>query len=228
MNLPTKITIARICLIPIFVILFLLDFTYSDIIATVVFIIAACTDFIDGSLARKYNMVTDLGKFLDPIADKLLVVFALFLLSIKLDTYVVAFTVMSAIIISRELIISVFRQVAASKGKVMAADYLGKLKTIFIMIAIPLLMLGNYPFGRVYFFLHAGFVVFVISFILTVISAFNYIFKNKDVFKREDKKDSDSEKNIDNKFKDNETELAENVLSANADEEHDCAEKKEN
>ena len=184
MNLPTKITVARICLIPIFVVLYLIDIIYFDIFATVIFIIASCTDFIDGYLARKNNMVTNLGKFLDPIADKMLVVFALVLLCIKIDSdFQIAFAVMSALIISRELIISVFRQVAATKNCVLAADNLGKAKTVVTLIAIPLLMLGEYPFGKVYFFFYAGFVLFVIAFILTVISAFNYVLSNQEILK---------------------------------------------
>ncbi len=184
MNLPTKITVARICLIPIFVVFYLIDIMYFDIYATVIFIIASCTDFIDGYLARKNNMVTNLGKFLDPIADKMLVVFALVLLCIKIDSdFQIAFAVMSALIISRELIISVFRQVAATKNCVLAADNLGKAKTVVTLIAIPLLMLGEYPFGKVYFFFYAGFVLFVIAFILTVISAFNYVLSNQEILK---------------------------------------------
>lgn len=190
MNLPTKITVARICLIPLFVVLYLIDIAYFDIYATVVFIIASCTDFIDGYLARKNNMVTNLGKFLDPIADKMLVVFALVLLCIKIDSdYQIAFAVIIALIISRELIISVFRQVAATKNCVLAADNLGKAKTVVTLIAIPLLMLGEYPFGKVYFFFYAGFVLFVIAFVLTVLSAFNYVFSNKEILKNGKEKD---------------------------------------
>lgn len=216
MNLPTKITVARICLIPIFVVFYLIDIMYFDIYATVIFIIASCTDFIDGYLARKNNMVTNLGKFLDPIADKMLVVFALVLLCIKIDSdFQIAIAVMSALIISRELIISVFRQVAATKNCVLAADNLGKAKTVVTLIAIPLLMLGEYPFGKVYFFFYAGFVLFVIAFILTVISAFNYVLSNQEILKN-GKSDSNTKETLnkeevikteEDKDKDNDSEL---------------------
>ena len=141
MNLPNKISIARICLIPLFVLIFFLNvipFNYG--IAAIIFVIAAGTDFIDGRIARKRNLVTNLGKFLDPIADKVLVATAFILmLAAKEDLFgrlgnltnavYIIVTICVCIILARELIISAFRQIAAANGIIMAAEKLGKYKT---------------------------------------------------------------------------------------------------
>lgn len=195
MNLPTKITVARILLIPLMIICYCLKsvFDYYFILMCFIFVIASCTDFIDGHIARKYNMVTDLGKFLDPIADKILVVAGLVLL-LEMKIFPIYYGVICCILIlSREFIVGVFRQIAASKGSVLAADGLGKAKTIVTLIAIPLLMLS--PLKTEIDFLNtiavilwwAGMVLFTIATILTIWSGFNYIIKNKHVFKVEPK-----------------------------------------
>ena len=203
MNLPTRITVARIALIPIFVLIFCLREVFEQyyILMTIVFIIASCTDFVDGHLARKYNLVTDLGKFLDPIADKILVVAGMIIL-LKMNFITSAGEVYPVLapyfgeicvilILAREFIIGVFRQLAASKGKVMAADKLGKAKTIVTLIALPMLMLVpfiNEPWHKAVnwvgvVFLFLGWVLFGIATILTVVSGINYVLKNKHVFK---------------------------------------------
>ena len=203
MNLPTRITVARIALIPIFVLIFCLRevFEQYDILMTIVFIIASCTDFVDGHIARKHNLVTDLGKFLDPIADKILVVAGMIVL-LKMNfvtnngsIYPVLAPYFGEIcvilILAREFIIGVFRQIAAAKGKVMAADKLGKAKTIITLIALPMLMLVpfiNEPWHKAVnwvgvVFLFLGWVLFGIATILTVVSGINYVLKNKHVFK---------------------------------------------
>ena len=131
MNLPTKITITRLVLIPVFIALFLIPFPYHQFAATAVFIIASLTDWLDGHLARKYNMVTTLGKFLDPVADKVLVASALILattLGVG-NAYKIAIVVCSVVIIARELIITCFRTIAATKNVILAADKIGKAKT---------------------------------------------------------------------------------------------------
>lgn len=205
MNLPTRITVARIALIPIFVLIFCLREVFEQyyILMTIVFIIASCTDFVDGHLARKYNLVTDLGKFLDPIADKILVVAGMIIL-LKMNFITSAGEVYPVLapyfgeicvilILAREFIIGVFRQLAASKGKVMAADKLGKAKTIVTLIALPMLMLVpfiNEPWHKAVnwvgvVFLFLGWILFGIATILTVVSGFNYIWKNKHVFMEE-------------------------------------------
>ena len=143
MNLPNKLTIIRVCLIPFFVAALLFDHgnNYTmRIVANVLFIVASLTDLFDGKIARKYNLVTNFGKFMDPLADKLLVCSALICLIElgQLPAWVVI------IIISREFIISGFRLVAADNGVVIAASYWGKFKTTFQMAAV-ILMIFNIP-----------------------------------------------------------------------------------
>lgn len=200
MNLPTKITIARIALIPLMIVFFCLRevFEYSFILVTTVFVVASCTDFIDGHIARSRNMVTDLGKFLDPIADKILVAAGLVMIIADGVLNVYVSVIGTIIILAREFIIGVFRQIAATKSCVMAADKLGKLKTVFTLIAISVLLLspmakmsgGWYIAGQV--FLIAGFAAFLVAVVLTIWSGINYIVKNKGVLK-EDKQEGKNE-----------------------------------
>ena len=139
MNLPNKLTILRVFMIPFFLIFLLLDFsgTNGKYIALLLFVVASFTDFLDGYLARKYKLVTNFGKFMDPLADKLLVSAALisFVELGKLPSWIVI------TIISREFIISGFRLVAADSGVVIAASYWGKFKTVTQMIMIILLII---------------------------------------------------------------------------------------
>lgn len=191
MNLPTKITIARILLIPVFVALYLINFTGHTIYATIVFGIASLTDWLDGYLARKYNLVTDLGKFLDPIADKVLVSTALILVAVKPIALQVPIVICSLIIIARELIITCFRTIAATKEVILAADYLGKIKTVTQLIGLifllptPTFFAFNEVFGYVFFYI--GFVFLIIATLLTIASAINYISKNFSVLKPDEK-----------------------------------------
>ena len=190
MNLPTKITITRLLLIPIFIVLFLIDFTYHQIIATAIFIVASLTDWLDGHIARKYNMVTTLGKFLDPVADKVLVATALILatsLTTEISAYSTVVLVCSVIIIARELIITCFRTIAATKNVILAADKIGKAKTatqlvglIFYLPFEEITML-NATVGQVFFYI--GFACLMLATILTLVSALNYIIKNRGVLK---------------------------------------------
>lgn len=188
MNLPTKITIARIVLIPVFIAVFFIDaIPFNRFIATAVFMIASFTDFLDGYLARKNNLVTNLGKFLDPIADKMLVSCALVAIALETTFLQPAVAVFSMVILCRELMISGFRIVASSKNVVLAADKLGKIKTVLQMTALILLL----PYADI-FGLHelTGDVVYYIGFallglatVMTIVSGFNYILKNKEVLK---------------------------------------------
>ena len=201
MNLPNKISLTRICMIPVFVIAFFLDgilpFNYG--IAAIIFALAACTDFIDGHIARSRGLVTNLGKFLDPIADKVLVATAMILLLTMQSTlfalfgqeqaivYVVT-SIFICIILARELIISAFRQIAAVNGVVMAADKLGKYKTTFQDVAVFVLIFAvDLPLsvGRV--FAYIGFGLFVVATVLTVWSGISSVIKNKKVL--QDQKD---------------------------------------
>lgn len=189
MNLPTKITLVRICLIPVFVTVFLLDvIPYGKFIATFVFMIASLTDWLDGYLARKNNLVTDLGKFLDPIADKLLVTAALILIILEADgVFATVLAIFAIVIISRELIVSGLRIIASSKSVVLAADKLGKIKTVLQILALLLLL----PFadisalsasaGNIVFYVGLGFLSAAV--LMTVVSGVNYIVKNREVLK---------------------------------------------
>lgn len=197
MNLPNKITLARICLIPVFVLFFFLDgiLPFARGIAAIVFVLAACTDFIDGHIARSRGLVTNLGKFLDPIADKVLVSTAmLLLLTIKeglfartgewADALYVIMAICICIIMARELIISAFRQIAAVNGVVMAADKLGKFKTIFQDISIAVLLFAS-DFSGFFggFLFGVGGVTFLSATVLTVWSGIAYVINNKQVLK---------------------------------------------
>ena len=171
MNLPNKLTIVRVCLIPFFVAALLFDHgnNYTmRIVANVLFIIASLTDLFDGKIARKYNMVTNFGKFMDPLADKLLVCSALICL-IELGQ-LTAWVVI--VIISREFIISGFRLVAADNGVVIAASYWGKFKTTFQMIAV-ILLIFDIPALRM-----VANITVVIAVALTIISLVDYVAKN--------------------------------------------------
>ena len=174
MNLPNKLTVMRVILIPFFVAALLYDNGSSQtmrIVANVIFIVASLTDLFDGKIARKYNLVTNFGKFMDPLADKLLVCSALICL-IQLGQRP-AWVVI--IIISREFIISGFRLVAADNGIVIAASYWGKFKTSFQMISV-ILMIFNIPALAT-----VTMIMLVIAVVLTVISLVDYVAKNIEV-----------------------------------------------
>ena len=179
MNLPNKLTILRVILIPFFVFFLISPFFdgYGNYIALAIFIIASLTDMADGKIARKYNLVTDFGKFMDPLADKLLVCSAMIcLVDLKLIPVWVVL-----IIIAREFIISGFRLVASDNGIVIAASYWGKFKTTFQMLMVIVLIL-NIPNS---FFAVLGTVLTYIALALTVVSLIDYIAKNKNVLKEQ-------------------------------------------
>ena len=176
MNLPNKLTTFRVVLIPFFIFFLMTELIpFSKWIALAIFCIASLTDFFDGYLARKWNMVTNFGKFMDPLADKLLVCSA-----------IIAFTAMDRmpawiviIIVAREFIISGFRLIAAEKGVVIAASYWGKFKTASQMFMIILFIIN------IDALFIPGQVLMYIALALTVISLLDYIIKNKDVMKDE-------------------------------------------
>jgi len=181
MNLPNKLTIFRVLLIPVFVLFMELNiFGGADkYIATTIFIIASLTDLFDGKIARKYNLVTNFGKFMDPLADKLLVCSALICLIGVIPKWIVI------VIIARDFVISGFRLVAADAGVVIAAGWWGKIKTTVQMIMIGWLIfdLDFYPIAEIYDIL--GVVLIYASLALTLISLVDYLWKNKDVMKME-------------------------------------------
>ena len=176
MNLPNKLTILRVLMIPFFVLFMLWDITGAadKWIAAAIFIVASLTDMLDGKIAIKYNLVTNFGKFMDPLADKLLVSAAMICLVEmgRLPAWMVI------VIISREFIISGFRLIASDNGVVIAASYWGKFKTVFQMAMIIVLI---FDFGG--FFGIIEMVLIWISLILTVVSLVDYIVKNVGVLK---------------------------------------------
>ena len=176
MNLPNKLTMLRILLIPVFMVFIEWDSLPGHILwAFVIFVAASLTDFVDGYIARKNNMVTDFGKFMDPLADKLLVCSAMICL-IELDRLAAWIVI---VIIAREFIISGFRLVASDNGVVIAASYWGKFKTTFQMLMVIVLILDiQMPFFQI-----LGTVLTYVALILTVVSLIDYIVKNKDVLK---------------------------------------------
>ncbi len=174
MNLPNKLTVLRVVMIPFFVVFMLtgLGGNYGNYIALAIFIIASLTDLLDGKIARKRNLVTNFGKFMDPLADKLLVCSALICL-VEMERLAAWMVI---VIIAREFIISGFRLIASDNGVVIAASYWGKFKTTFQMIMIILLILD----------LGGGFAVIEtavtwIALILTVVSLIDYLVKNKGI-----------------------------------------------
>lgn len=200
LNLPNKLTILRMIMIPLFILFFYLNFVGHYFCALAVFALASLTDLLDGKIARKFNLVTNLGKFLDPIADKVLVSSALivFLTVPSLfteyigDWAVIVAGCCVALIFARELIVSGFRMVAADAGIVIAADKIGKFKTLAQDIAIVLvLMYGGFseffPDSlAVEIINYVGLILFAVAAVLTVISGINYIIKNLEVLKSDE------------------------------------------
>ncbi len=195
MNLPNKLTLGRLILIPFFVLAFYLNFPGHYLVALGIFAVAAFTDFLDGYIARKYNLVTDLGKFLDPIADKVLVLVALTImladpntnLFLQFGIWGIIFGGLGvSVIIAREMAVSSLRMLAAKNGKVLAADKSGKIKTFFTDVTIVVMLFaGDFltwmpEVGKIIDVV--GLVCFGISVALTVISGISYLVKNKEVF----------------------------------------------
>ena len=178
MNLPNKLTILRVFLIPVFIIVMKLPISYGNIIALIVFVVASLTDMLDGKIARKYNLVTNFGKFMDPLADKLLVCSAMICL---IDTNQIPSWVV-IVIIAREFIISGFRLIAVDNGIVIAASMWGKVKTVCQMGMIIFMLLispeiqpfGYWVFCQIFMYL---------AMVMTVVSLIDYMVKNKSVLK---------------------------------------------
>lgn len=175
MNIANQLTFLRILLVPGFMYLLLSDMSSGRTWALILFLIASVTDFLDGYIARKYNLVTKFGKFMDPLADKLLVTAALvcFVQMHHISSWVVV------IILSREFIVSIFRAVAAADGIVIAASMWGKYKTVSQMVMIVLILLNNVPFNAIGLPMDQIFIW--IATLLTVVSGVDYIVKNKQV-----------------------------------------------
>ena len=171
MNLPNKLTIARVICVPIFVVLYYLDL---NLWACIVFVIASITDMLDGRIARSRNLVTNFGKIMDPLADKVLV-YAAFCLFIEKG---VMPGWMLIIILAREFAVSGMRTVAASQGTVVAAGMTGKIKTVLQMFAVIFLLLA--PYAKALDII--GKVLLWASLVMTIVSGAEYIIKTKNVF----------------------------------------------
>lgn len=180
MNLANKITVFRVFLVPIFMFVLYSDFAGSTYVAAIIFILASLTDTLDGYIARSRNLVTNFGKFVDPLADKILVSAALIsLVGLgKVPAWVVV------LIIAREFSITGFRVIAASEGVTIAASPLGKFKTITQLIAISLLLLNNFPFQSIN--IPMDMIMLYISLFFTVVSGVDYVLRNKDTLKLDD------------------------------------------
>ncbi|MDD3842157.1 MAG: CDP-diacylglycerol--glycerol-3-phosphate 3-phosphatidyltransferase [Candidatus Izemoplasmatales bacterium] len=185
MSLPNKLTMMRVILIPVMVSVYLLrDFLFGQSlwIMGVIFIVAAFTDYLDGYIARKQNIVTTFGKFMDPLADKLLVMTALLIIA---DLYSSGMTRMwmpfwvPLIVLSRELIVTSIRLIAVGEGKIIAASKLGKYKTASTMIAITV-YLFFIPLN-IWVFNIIGWVMMGVAILLTIISGVDYLIKNKEI-----------------------------------------------
>ena len=181
MNLPNKLTLLRIIMIPVFVVLLYLDFPFNNLVALAVFILASITDTLDGYIARKYNLITDFGKFLDPIADKLLVFSALLIL-LQQNTVNIWFVF---IILLREFLVSALRMVASANGVVIAADKLGKWKTATTMVSLCgyLLSFVLFAYGVSFASMLLIFsqALMVIAVFLTVVSGLQYFWNCRKV-----------------------------------------------
>ena len=169
MNLPNKLTLLRIIMIPVFVVLLYLDFPFNNLVALAVFILASITDTLDGYIARKYNLITDFGKFMDPIADKLLVTAAML---VFVDWHMMPAWVV-IVVVAREFIVSALRLVAANNGRVIAAGWSGKVKTASTMVCICIMLLGLPQWVNA--------VCSAVILVTTAYSGIEYLVKNKDV-----------------------------------------------
>lgn len=180
MNLPNKLTIGRVIAVPFFVAAYMLEYYW---IALVLFVAASFTDMLDGKIARKRGLVTNFGKIMDPLADKILVYSAFCLMT---EAGIVPGW-MFIVILAREFAVSGMRTVAASDGIVIAAGMTGKIKTVFQMIAVPVIMLAQAvpQYGII---MGIGIIILWIALVFTVISGIEYIVKNKNVFSMENKK----------------------------------------
>lgn len=190
MNLPNKLTLSRIIMIPFIMLFYLVPmFPYCKVVALALFLLASFTDMLDGKIARKYNLITNFGKFLDPIADKLLTSTVLFMIVADGTVNMYFGVITLTIVIGREFMVAALRQLAATKGVVIAADKLGKYKTVSQMMALTgfllysLLMteIGVCTFNTVLMWVCNVFLG--ISVLLTIISGINYMSKNKEAFK---------------------------------------------
>ena len=202
-NIPNILSAIRIILVPFFVFFYMAEFIpHGKLIALVLFIIASLTDLFDGKIARKYNIVSDLGKLLDPIADKVLVLAALLMVTFYGVIPAPYGVIALLIIIARDYVVDALRQISASKGVVIAADIFGKMKTMLTMIALVVLILfayfdASFSFGELFMQIlkNAGLALFLVSVGLTLLSGINYVVKHKQLFSSKVKKEDTETQN---------------------------------
>lgn len=189
-NLPNKLTMSRVLAIPVFIVFFMFeskrigDLSIGDVyridifrfLAALTFMIASITDYFDGMLARKYNLISNFGKLMDPLADKILVITALMLLTENKEIHFLC----TLIVVLRELMISSIRLIALEQNVVIAASIWGKLKTSTQMIALVLMLLKIQDINNICFYIVYG--LFYISMALVVVSLVDYVIKSKDIF----------------------------------------------
>ena len=175
MNLPNKLTIARMLAVPVFIIVLMFGYYYAS---AVIFILASITDMLDGMIARKYNLITNFGKIMDPLADKLLVISALVCLVELGDVP----GWMVIVILAREFTVTGLRIAAVADGTVIAVGTLGKIKTILQMIAVPALLLRNWPF----YLIGVPFAEIMLwaAVVMTLVSGIEYVVRNRRVFSK--------------------------------------------
>ena len=179
MNLPNKLTIIRIFLVPVFILVYYLEFPLNSLIAAMIFAVASLTDLFDGYLARKHNIVTNFGKLVDPIADKLLVGSAIILFTGS----GIIHPAVAVVLIGREFVISGYRVLAASEGIVMASDIWGKLKTVVQIAGILFILIGRNLWAASHVLMVIGLILIYLSVALSIASCTNYIVKYKNVLK---------------------------------------------
>ena len=184
LNVANQLTIVRIVAIPLYLLVLYINKDWSNVAATIIFILAGVSDFLDGYIARKYNMITDLGKILDPIADKILVAAALIAL-IDLDRL---YWWIAVIMLARDFTMEALRNLAASKGIIIAAGIWGKLKTTFQMVAICMISFKNVWLGINWYIL--GQVLMYVALFLSLYSAYVYF---RDYFKNENNNENSME-----------------------------------
>lgn len=197
MNLPNKLTIMRMCAIPLIIVVALIkplqeivifkSITLDLLILLIIFALASFTDFLDGKIARKYNLITNFGKFMDPLADKLLVMSTLIVLLEKgmFSAFGIGFGFAIIVILAREFAVTGLRTIAADNNKVIAASKLGKLKTVSQMVMIIFMLVDCYPFRFISELVGdiACLVLILVATLLTIVSGIDYFVKNKHVLK---------------------------------------------
>lgn len=192
-NIPNRLSLLRLILVPVMLVCFLVDFPYHIFVTLGIFIIASITDFLDGYIARKYNMITDIGKFLDPIADKTLATTALMIIAVFNLIPQPYGIICLFLFVTRDLVINALRQIASAKGVIVSADKWGKYKSFILDIAIPVVLLfkalldANVNATAVNIVMWAGYSLMILASVLNIISCINYLIKNRAVLQQNSK-----------------------------------------